>query len=110
MVKLLRKLDPEIHTGLRAPQDLVRERSEGSPRSCQRGYEIEPRALMGRVQVLLALRRFRLRSDDLVGRAVLTELVDLESVRRSDSWKKISDLTAPQSLEASLSEVACGKF
>ena len=64
-------LDPEIHTGLRAPQDLV---DKGGDVLAKEGMKLN-KTLMGRVRSA-GIKEIPIKSDDLVGRAVLTELVD----------------------------------
>ncbi len=72
---LLRKLDPAIHTGLRVPADIV-DKSSGEWLA-KEGTKLN-RTLMGRVRSA-GIKEIPIKSEDLVGRAVLTELVDLES-------------------------------
>jgi DNA-directed RNA polymerase subunit beta len=72
---LLRKLDPAIHTGLRAPADIV-EKSSGEVLA-KEGTKLN-KTLMGRVRSA-GIKEIPIKSEDLVGRAVLTELVDPES-------------------------------
>lgn len=72
---LLRKLDPAIHTGLRAPADIV-DKSSGELLA-KEGTKLN-KTLMGRVRSA-GIKEIPIKSEDLVGRAVLTELVDLES-------------------------------
>ncbi len=72
---LLRKLDPAIHTGLRVPADIV-DKSSGELLA-KEGTKLN-RTLMGRVRSA-GIKEIPIKSEDLVGRAVLTELVDLES-------------------------------
>jgi DNA-directed RNA polymerase subunit beta len=72
---LLRKLDPAIHTGLRAPADIV-DKSSGELLA-KEGTKLN-KTLMARVRSA-GIKEIPIKSEDLVGRAVLTELVDLES-------------------------------
>jgi DNA-directed RNA polymerase subunit beta len=72
---LLRKLDPAIHSGLRAPADIV-DKSSGELLA-KEGVKLN-KTLMGRVRSA-GIKEVPVKSEDLVGRAVLTELVDLES-------------------------------
>ncbi len=72
---LLRKLDPAIHTGLRVPADIV-DKSSGELLA-KEGTKLN-RTLMGRVRSA-GIKEIPIKSEDLVGRAVLTELVDPES-------------------------------
>ncbi len=72
---LLRKLDPAIHTGLRAPADIV-DKSSGELLA-KEGTKLN-KTLMGRVRSA-GIKEIPIKSEDLVGRAVLTELVNLES-------------------------------
>ena len=86
--KLLRKLDPEIHTGLRAPQDL---KDKNGDVLAKEGMKLN-KTLMGRVRSS-GIKEIPIKSDDLVGRAVLTELVDPES--QEVLLEKNQRLTAP---------------
>ena len=72
---LLRKLDPAIHTGLRATADIV-DKSSGELLA-KEGMKLN-KTLMGRVRSA-GIKEIPIKSEDLVGRAVLTELVDPES-------------------------------
>ena len=72
---LLRKLDPDLHTGLRAPVDLF-EKGSKDP-LVKEGIKLN-KALMARVRAA-GIKEIPLKADDLVGRAVLTELVDRSS-------------------------------
>ena len=72
---LLRKLDPAIHTGLRAPADIV-DKSSGELLA-KEGTKLN-KTLMGRVRSA-GIKEIPIKSEDLVGRAVLTELLDPES-------------------------------
>jgi DNA-directed RNA polymerase subunit beta len=72
---LLRKLDPAIHTGLRAPADIV-DKSSGELLA-KEGTKLN-KTLMARVRSA-GIKEIPIKSEDLVGRAVLTELVNLES-------------------------------
>ncbi len=73
--KLLRKLDPELHTGLRAPIDVFE--SGGKEPLVKEGMKLT-KALMGRIKVA-GVKEIPVKPEDLVGRAVLTELVDPSS-------------------------------
>ncbi|MGV7228781.1 MAG: DNA-directed RNA polymerase subunit beta [Nitrospirales bacterium] len=72
---LFRKLDPAIHTGLRAPADIV-DKSSGELLA-KEGAKLN-KTLLGRVRSA-GIKEIPIKSEDLVGRAVLTELVDQES-------------------------------
>ncbi len=72
---LLRKLDPDLHTGLRAPIDLF-EKGSKDP-LVKEGIKLN-KVLMTRVRSA-GIKEIPLKADDLVGRAVLTELVDRSS-------------------------------
>ena len=72
---LLRKLDPAIHTGLRATADIV-DKSSGELLA-KEGAKLN-KTLLGRVRSA-GIKEIPIKSEDLVGRAVLTELVDQES-------------------------------
>ncbi len=87
--KLLRKLDPAIHTGLRAPVDLV-DKGTGEVLA-KEGVKIN-KTLMARVRSA-GIKEIPIKSEDLVGRAVLTELVDPES--QEVLLEKNQRLTAP---------------
>jgi DNA-directed RNA polymerase subunit beta len=87
--KLLRKLDPAIHVGVRAPEDLV-EKGTGEVLA-KEGMKLN-KTLMGRVRSA-GIKEIPIRSEDLVGRAVLTELVDPES--QEVLLEKNQRLTAP---------------
>ncbi|MDH5427361.1 MAG: DNA-directed RNA polymerase subunit beta [Nitrospirota bacterium] len=87
--KLLRKLDPAIHTGLRAPVDLV-DKGTGEV-IAKEGMKIN-KTLMARVRSG-GIKEIPIRSEDLIGRAVLTELVDPES--QEVLLEKNQRLTAP---------------
>jgi DNA-directed RNA polymerase subunit beta len=69
---LFRKLDPDIHAGLRAPADLF-EKGSSEP-VVKEGMKLS-KALMGRVRSA-GIKEIPIKKDDLFGRAVLTELVD----------------------------------
>ena len=86
---LLRKLDPEIHTGLRAPTDLV-DKSSGDVLA-KEGMKLN-KTLMARVRAG-GIKEISIKPEDLVGRAVLTELVDSES--QEVILEKNQRLTAP---------------
>ena len=87
--KLLRKLDPTIHTGLRAPVDLV-DKGTGEVLA-KEGMKIN-KTLMARVRSA-GIKEIPIRAEDLIGRAVLTELVDPES--QEVLLEKNQRLTAP---------------
>ncbi|MEX0830563.1 MAG: DNA-directed RNA polymerase subunit beta [Nitrospirales bacterium] len=87
--KLLRKLDPAIHTGLRAPVDLV-DKGTGEVLA-KEGMKIN-KTLMARVRSA-GIKEIPIKSEDLVGRAVLTELVDPET--QEVLLEKNQRLTAP---------------
>jgi DNA-directed RNA polymerase subunit beta len=87
--RLLRKLDPAIHTGLRAPVDLV-DKGTGEVLA-KEGMKIN-KTLMARVRSA-GIKEIPIKSEDLVGRAVLTELVDPES--QEVLLEKNQRLTAP---------------
>jgi DNA-directed RNA polymerase subunit beta len=93
---LLRKLDPAIHTGLRAPADIV-DKSSGELLA-KEGTKLN-KTLMGRVRAA-GIKEIPIKSEDLVGRAVLTELVDPEN--QEVLLEKNQRLTSPV-LEAILS-------
>jgi len=86
---LLRKLDPDLHVGLRAPVDLV-EKSSGDLLA-KEGMKLN-KALMNRIRAA-GIKEIPLKSDDLLGRAVLTELVDPET--EEVILEKNQRLTAP---------------
>ena len=86
--RLLRKLDPEIHVGLRAPQDLADKNGEVLAKE---GMKLN-KTLMSRVRAA-GIKEIPIKSDDLIGRAVLTELVDSES--QEVILEKNQRLTAP---------------
>ncbi len=69
---LLRKLDPDIHAGLRAPADLF-EKGSSEP-LIKEGMKIT-KTLMGRIRSA-GIKEIPIKKEDLFGRAVLTELVD----------------------------------
>jgi DNA-directed RNA polymerase subunit beta len=69
---LLRKLDPEIHAGLRSPADLF-EKGSSEP-LVKEGTKLN-KTLMGRIRSA-GIKEIPIKQEDLVGRAVLTELVD----------------------------------
>ncbi len=73
--RLLRKLDPELHGGLRAPLDVFE--SGGKEPLVKEGMKLT-KALMGRMRTA-GVKEIPVKPDDLVGRAVLTELVDPSS-------------------------------
>jgi DNA-directed RNA polymerase subunit beta len=86
---LFRKLDPAIHTGLRAPADIV-DKSSGELLA-KEGTKLN-KTLLGRVRST-GIKEIPIKSEDLVGRAVLTELVDQES--QEVLLEKNQRLTAP---------------
>ncbi len=86
---LLRKLDPAIHTGLRAPADLV-DKSSGEVLA-KEGLKLN-KTLMSRVRAA-GIKEIPIKTEDLVGRAVLTELIDPES--NEVLVEKNQRLTAP---------------
>ncbi|MCA9497753.1 MAG: DNA-directed RNA polymerase subunit beta [Nitrospirales bacterium] len=69
---LLRKLDPDIHAGLRSPADLF-EKGSSEP-LVKEGTKLN-KTLMGRIRSA-GIKEIPIKQEDLVGRAVLTELVD----------------------------------
>ncbi|MCA9456907.1 MAG: DNA-directed RNA polymerase subunit beta, partial [Nitrospira sp.] len=69
---LLRKLDPDIHAGLRSPADLF-EKGSNEP-LVKEGTKLN-KTLMGRIRAA-GIKEIPIKQEDLVGRAVLTELVD----------------------------------
>ncbi|WP_342346612.1 DNA-directed RNA polymerase subunit beta [uncultured Nitrospira sp.] len=69
---LLRKLDPDIHAGLRSPSDLF-EKGSGEL-LVKEGAKLN-KTLMGRIRSA-GIKEIPIKQEDLVGRAVLTELVD----------------------------------
>ena len=69
---LLRKLDPDIHAGLRSPADLF-EKGSGEL-LVKEGAKLN-KTLMGRIRSA-GIKEIPIKQEDLVGRAVLTELVD----------------------------------
>ena len=73
--ELLRKLDPTIHIGLRAPANIV-DKSSGELLA-KEGIKLN-KTLMGRLRSA-GIKEIPIKSDDLLGRAVLTELVDTNS-------------------------------
>ena len=73
--ELLRKLDPELHIGLRAPNDVFEK--GGRDPVVREGMKLT-KALMARVKAA-GVKEIPVKPDDLVGRAVLTELVDQRS-------------------------------
>jgi DNA-directed RNA polymerase subunit beta len=72
---LLRKLDQTIHIGLRIPANIV-DKSSGEVLA-KEGIKLN-KALMGRLRSA-GIKEIPIKSDDLMGRAVLTELVDSNS-------------------------------
>ena len=73
--ELLRKLDPELHTGLRSPRDISEK--GGGDLLVREGMKLT-KALMARIKSA-GVKEISVKSEDLVGRAVLTELVDPKS-------------------------------
>jgi DNA-directed RNA polymerase subunit beta len=73
--ELLRKLDPELHVGLRAPHDMFEK--GGRDPIVREGIKLT-KVLMARVKAA-GVKEIPVKPDDLVGRAVLTELVDQAS-------------------------------
>ncbi|GJL69501.1 MAG: DNA-directed RNA polymerase subunit beta [Nitrospirales bacterium] len=69
---LLRKLDPDIHAGLRSSSDLF-EKGSGEL-LVKEGAKLN-KTLMGRIRSA-GIKEIPIKHEDLVGRAVLTELVD----------------------------------
>ncbi|HNP60854.1 MAG TPA: DNA-directed RNA polymerase subunit beta, partial [Nitrospirales bacterium] len=69
---LLRKLDPDIHAGLRSSSDLF-EKGSGEL-LVKEGAKLN-KTLMGRIRSA-GIKEIPIKQEDLVGRAVLTELVD----------------------------------
>jgi DNA-directed RNA polymerase subunit beta len=69
--ELLRKLDPELHVGLRAPHDIFEK--GGRDPIVREGMKLT-KPLMARVKAA-GVKEISVKPDDLVGRAVLTELV-----------------------------------
>jgi len=86
---LLRKLDPEIHTGLRSSADLF-EKGASEP-LVKEGTKLT-KTLMGRIRSA-GIKEIPIKQEDLVGRAVLTELVDPET--QEVILEKNQRLTAP---------------
>ncbi len=73
--ELSRKLDPDLHAGLRAPVDLF---EKGSNELLVKEGTRLNKALMAKVRSA-GVKEVPIRPEDLVGRAVLTELVDPET-------------------------------
>ena len=73
--ELLRKLDSELHVGLRAPHDVFEK--GGRDPIVREGMKLT-KAIMARVKAA-GVKEIPVKPDDLVGRAVLTELVDQAS-------------------------------
>ncbi len=86
---LLRKLDPAIHIGLRAPANIL-DKSSGELLA-KEGMKLN-KTLMSRVRSA-GIKEIPIKSDDLMGRAVLTELVDTNS--QEVLLEKNQRLTAP---------------
>ena len=70
--ELFRRLDPALHTGLRASMDILGE--NGKELLVKEGIKIT-KALMARLREA-GIQDVRVKAQDLVGRAVLTELTD----------------------------------
>lgn len=73
--ELSRKLDPELHAGLRAPVDLFEKGT--NELLVKEGAKLN-KALMAKVRAA-GIKEIPIKPDDLVGRAVLTELLDPET-------------------------------
>ena len=73
--KLMRKLDPELHTGLRASMDVFEK--GGKDLIVREGMRVG-KGLMAKMRAA-GVKELPLKPDELVGRAVLTELVDPEN-------------------------------
>ena len=73
--KLMRKLDPELHTGLRASLDVFEK--GGKDPIVREGMRVG-KGLMAKIRAA-GVKELPLKPDELVGRAVLTELVDPEN-------------------------------
>ncbi len=73
--ELLRKLDSELHVGLRAPHDVFEK--GGRDPVVREGMKLT-KAIMARVKAA-GVKEIPVKPEDLVGRAVLTELVDQAS-------------------------------
>ena len=86
---LFRKLDPAIHIGLRAPVGIV-DKVSGEVLA-KEGIKLN-KTLMGRLRAA-GVKEIPIKSDDLLGRAVLTELVDADS--QEVLLEKTQRLTAP---------------
>ena len=87
--ELLRKLDPELHIGLRAPHDVFEK--GGRDPLVREGMKLT-KALMARIKAA-GVKEIPVKPDDLGGRAVLTELVDQTS--REVILEKNQRLTLP---------------
>jgi DNA-directed RNA polymerase subunit beta len=87
--ELLRKLDPELHVGLRAPHDVFEK--GGKDPVVREGMKLT-KALMARVKAA-GIKEIPVKPEDLVGRAVLTELV--EQTSREVILEKNQRLTLP---------------
>jgi DNA-directed RNA polymerase subunit beta len=70
--KLWRKLDPEIHGGLRVPHDMM---EKGSKEPIAREGSKLTKAIIGRLKAA-GNKEIEVNLDDLVGRTVLVDLVD----------------------------------
>ncbi|MCA9463700.1 MAG: DNA-directed RNA polymerase subunit beta [Nitrospira sp.] len=73
--ELSRKLDPELHAGLRAPVDLFEKGT--NELLVKEGAKLN-KALMAKVRAA-GIKEIPIKPEDLVGRAVLTELLDPET-------------------------------
>ena len=87
--ELLRKLDFELHVGLRSPQDVFEK--GGRDPVVREGIKLT-KAIMARVKAA-GVKEISVKPDDLVGRAVLTELMDQSS--REVILEKNQRLTLP---------------
>ena len=87
--EFLRKLDPAIHVGLRIPVNIL-DKASGEVLA-KEGIKLN-KTLMGRVRSA-GIKEIPIKSEDLLGRAVLTELVDADS--QEVLLEKNQRLTAP---------------
>src|SRR5256884_547666 len=71
--KLWRKLDPEIHTGLRVPDNLV---EKGGKEPIARESSKLTKATISRLKAA-GIKEIEVNPEDLVGRTVLVDLVDI---------------------------------
>jgi DNA-directed RNA polymerase subunit beta len=78
--KLMRKLDPELHAGLRASVDVFEK--GGKDPIVREGMRLG-KGLMSKVRAA-GVKEMPVKPDELVGRAVLTELVDPKSGERKN--------------------------